>query len=318
MSVKRSYTAYYPRRRVEPRSLRSSSRRSSWRPGIRCRSSWGADGRRRARLTDARRLSVSRPGVLARSPRPPRPPRQLAAVSSSPSCRSGTRGILALVLVAGARLLPPAAIPLRGRPRAMGIPALFIFFVVAVRTPSSPAAEPAVLRGCRDCMSSFHLPLFGTRYRRGVLSLMVSQFLRFGSMAAVGLPIAFAIAPGDIGLAFARLGLAIKFAVMIELTFRFIPSLGADLQTRSTRSAFAATSGRSARTGPIRTPHADRSAHHAGHHEFDRGSGGHDRRHGPARLRRPRRTWLASAPVPTPSTALVLGSIRRAAESSPR
>ena len=50
-------------------------------------------------------------------------------------------------------------------------------------------------------------------------------------MAAVGLPIAYAIAPGDIGPAFARLGVPYKFAYGMELTFRFIPSLGADMQT---------------------------------------------------------------------------------------
>jgi len=50
-------------------------------------------------------------------------------------------------------------------------------------------------------------------------------------MAAVGLPIAYAIAPGDIGPAFARLGVPYKFAYGMELTFRFVPSLAGDLQT---------------------------------------------------------------------------------------
>jgi energy-coupling factor transport system permease protein len=50
-------------------------------------------------------------------------------------------------------------------------------------------------------------------------------------MAAVGLPIAYAIAPGDIGPAFARLGVPYKFAYGMELTFRFIPSLAGDLAT---------------------------------------------------------------------------------------
>ena len=48
---------------------------------------------------------------------------------------------------------------------------------------------------------------------------------------AVGFPIAFAIAPGDIGPAFARLGVPYKFAYGMELTFRFVPSLGADMRT---------------------------------------------------------------------------------------
>jgi energy-coupling factor transport system permease protein len=64
------------------------------------------------------------------------------------------------------------------------------------------------------------------RYRRATV-----QFLRFGSMAAMGFPIAFAMAPGDIGPTFARLRVPYKFAYALDLTFRFLPSLAADMQT---------------------------------------------------------------------------------------
>ena len=50
-------------------------------------------------------------------------------------------------------------------------------------------------------------------------------------MAAMGFPIAFAVAPGDIGPTFARLGVPYKFAYAIDLTFRFVPSLAADMST---------------------------------------------------------------------------------------
>jgi energy-coupling factor transport system permease protein len=54
---------------------------------------------------------------------------------------------------------------------------------------------------------------------------MLSQMLRFACIAAVSFPIAFAIAPGDLGVALRRLGLGDRIAVMIDLTIRFIPTL---------------------------------------------------------------------------------------------
>ncbi|HEY8169942.1 MAG TPA: energy-coupling factor transporter transmembrane component T [Candidatus Limnocylindria bacterium] len=77
----------------------------------------------------------------------------------------------------------------------------------------------------------FHVPLLGTPISAESVTYAIAQFMRFLSMAAVGLPIAYAIAPGDIGPAFARLGVPYKFAYGMELTFRFVPSLSADMQT---------------------------------------------------------------------------------------
>ncbi|HEY6607864.1 MAG TPA: energy-coupling factor transporter transmembrane component T, partial [Candidatus Limnocylindria bacterium] len=77
----------------------------------------------------------------------------------------------------------------------------------------------------------FHVPLLGTPISAESVTYAIAQFMRFLSMAAVGLPIAYAIAPGDIGPAFARLGMPYKFAYGMELTFRFVPSLSADMQT---------------------------------------------------------------------------------------
>jgi energy-coupling factor transport system permease protein len=57
---------------------------------------------------------------------------------------------------------------------------------------------------------------------------MASQMLRFAGIAAVGFPLAFAIAPGDLGVALRRLGLGDRIAVMIDLTIRFIPTLAAE------------------------------------------------------------------------------------------
>jgi energy-coupling factor transport system permease protein len=107
--------------------------------------------------------------------------------------------------------------------------AFFIGFVVLVNT----LLTGGELRGytADELHVFFRLPLFGTPISAESVSYAIAQLLRFGSMAAVGFPIAFAIAPGDIGPAFARLGVPYKFAYGLELTFRFVPSLAADLQT---------------------------------------------------------------------------------------
>ena len=71
----------------------------------------------------------------------------------------------------------------------------------------------------------FTIPLIGAEFTAEGASLMVSQMLRFACIAAVSFPVAFAIAPGDLGVALRRLGLGDRIAVMIDLTVRFIPTL---------------------------------------------------------------------------------------------
>jgi energy-coupling factor transport system permease protein len=77
----------------------------------------------------------------------------------------------------------------------------------------------------------FHMPVLGTPISAESLSLAVTQLMRYLAMATIGFPLAFAVAPSDFGVAFARLGVPEKFAFGIDLTFRFLPSLAADLQT---------------------------------------------------------------------------------------
>jgi len=71
-------------------------------------------------------------------------------------------------------------------------------------------------------------PPFGTEVSAEGISLVVSQVLRFMAIAAVGFPLAFAVAPGDLGVAFRRLGLGDRLSIMVDLTIRFIPTLGAE------------------------------------------------------------------------------------------
>ena len=71
----------------------------------------------------------------------------------------------------------------------------------------------------------FTIPPFGAELTAEGLSLAASQLIRYAGFAAVGIPIAFAIAPGDLGVAFRRLGLGDRIAFMIDLTIRFVPNL---------------------------------------------------------------------------------------------
>jgi energy-coupling factor transport system permease protein len=77
----------------------------------------------------------------------------------------------------------------------------------------------------------FYLPLFGTPVSAESVSYALTQLMRFLSMAAMGFPIAFAVAPGDIGPAVHRLGVPEKFAYGVDLTFRVLPSLAGEVRT---------------------------------------------------------------------------------------
>ncbi len=137
--------------------------------------------------------------------------------------------VLALLAVIAAVYYRSAAIPFAAVRVQWAYIGFFITFVVVTNT----LITGGELRGYTEdeLHVLFYLPLFGTPISAESVTYALAQFLRFGSMAAVGLPIAYAIAPGDIGPAFARLGVPYKFAYGMELTFRFIPSLSADMQT---------------------------------------------------------------------------------------
>ena len=77
----------------------------------------------------------------------------------------------------------------------------------------------------------FLMPVLGTPISAESLALAVTLLMRYLAMATIGFPLAFAVAPSDFGVTFARLGVPEKFAFGIDLTFRFLPSLAADLQT---------------------------------------------------------------------------------------
>jgi len=137
--------------------------------------------------------------------------------------------ILAVLAAIALLYYRSAAIPFSAVRAQWGYIAFFITFVVVVNT----LLTGGELRGYTEdeLHIYFRVPLFGTPVSAESITYAAAQYLRFGSMAAVGFAIAFAIAPGDIGPAFARLGGPYKFAYGMELTFRFVPSLGADMRT---------------------------------------------------------------------------------------
>jgi energy-coupling factor transport system permease protein len=75
----------------------------------------------------------------------------------------------------------------------------------------------------------FTVPVTHTDVSWTTLSYAATILVRYISLAMVGFPVAFNIAPSDLGTAFARLGLSQRLAYGVDLTFRFLPSTWASL-----------------------------------------------------------------------------------------
>jgi energy-coupling factor transport system permease protein len=133
---------------------------------------------------------------------------------------------LAVVLVLALAYYSTARIPWRSVRLQwiylLAVISFFAFFNTLIsggRTGTFTGAETHVL---------VTLPPFGAEISAEGVSLMLSQVMRYAAVAAVGFPIAYAIAPGDLGVALRRLGVADKIAVMVDLTVRFIPTLAGE------------------------------------------------------------------------------------------
>lgn len=137
----------------------------------------------------------------------------------------------------------------------------FVTFIIVVNT----LLTGGELRGYADdeLHVFFRLPLLGTPISAESVTYATAQYARFLPMAAMGFPLAFAMAPGDVGATFARLGVPDRFAYAVDLTFRFVPSLANDMATtidaqrvrgydweRRGRGIF----GRVRRVGPLMVP----------------------------------------------------------------
>lgn len=133
-------------------------------------------------------------------------------------------GLLAVALL----YYRTAAIPWRAVRRQWLFALAFVSLLVLVNTFLTGGEIGGL--DPRTFQPLFRIPILGTMIYAETVSYGVTQLLRFVTFVAVGFPIAYAIAPADLGVAVARLGLPDRFAVGIDLTFRFLPSLAADFQ----------------------------------------------------------------------------------------
>jgi energy-coupling factor transport system permease protein len=158
------------------------------------------------------------------------------------------------------RLLVPIALVAAAYYRAARIPWravrlnwAYIAFFVGVIVLVNTVLTGGELRGIPEDQLHifFRIPVLSTPISAETVSYALSQTLRFGSMVAMGFPIAFAVAPGDIGPTFARLGVPYKFAYAIDLTFRFVPSLATDMATTMDAQRVRGYDWDRARGGPV-------------------------------------------------------------------
>ncbi len=136
---------------------------------------------------------------------------------------------IVLAMLAGALLwYRSAAIPFEQVRRQWIFVSVFVSFIVlwnTILTGGEIGGFEAV-----DLHVIFYLPILGTPISAEALSYGATQYARFFTFATLGFTMAYAIAPADLGVSFARLRVPEKFAYAIDMTFRFMPSLAVDLQ----------------------------------------------------------------------------------------
>ncbi|MET9338279.1 energy-coupling factor transporter transmembrane component T [Nonomuraea sp. NPDC003804] len=92
-------------------------------------------------------------------------------------------------------------------------------FTDAMQIEATKTAEPL-----------FTMPLTDNAVSAATLSYSATLLIRFLALAMVSFPIAFCVAPGDLGVTFARLKVSQRLAFGVDLTFRFLPSTAAGMQ----------------------------------------------------------------------------------------
>lgn len=135
-----------------------------------------------------------------------------------------------LVLLAGAFLwYRSARIPFHMVRRQWIFVSVFVSFIVLWNTILTGGEIGGFAQD--ELHILFLLPVLGTPISAEALSYGATQYARFFTFATLGFTMAYAIAPADLGVSFARLRVPEKFAYAIDMTFRFIPSLATDLQS---------------------------------------------------------------------------------------
>ena len=160
--------------------------------------------------------------------RDPRVPLVVGVCTAATVIQVWDARIVALLLALALAYYRSARIPFRQVRRQWAFAVAFVSILVVVNTILTGGEIGGFDR------STFHelfrLPLIGTPVSAESLSYGATQLLRFLTFIAVGFPIAYAVAPSDLGPALARLRIPYKFAFGVDLTWRFVPSLAADLQ----------------------------------------------------------------------------------------
>lgn len=175
---------------------------------------------------------ISTPRYLGRGSwlgrRDPRVPLIVGVLSAATVIQLWDIRIVAIIFVLGLLYYRTASIPFRLVRKQWAFAILFVSFLVLVNTILTGGEIGNFDRSQLHPLG--YLPILGTPISAESLSYGATQLLRFLTFITMGFPIAYAIAPSDLGPALARLRIPEKFAVGVDLTYRFIPSLAGDLQ----------------------------------------------------------------------------------------
>ncbi|HEX5591159.1 MAG TPA: energy-coupling factor transporter transmembrane component T [Candidatus Limnocylindrales bacterium] len=175
---------------------------------------------------------ISTPRYLGRGSwlgrRDPRVPLLVGVLAAATVIQIWDIRIVAVLFILGQLYYRTAGIPFRLVRKQWAFAIVFVSILVLVNTILTGGEIGDYDRS--DLHVLFHLPLIGTPISAESLSYGATQLLRFLTFITIGFPIAYAIAPSDLGPALARLRIPEKFAFGVDLTYRFIPSLAADLQ----------------------------------------------------------------------------------------
>lgn len=136
------------------------------------------------------------------------------------------RLMVALVAIAFA-YYASARIPFRQVRSNWAFVLIFVFIMSGVNGIIVGAQASGVMD---TSLTLFTIPVLNVPVTVVSVSYTVNQTLRFLVIAATGFPLAFSIRPGDLAVAFARLGLPSRFAYGIDLTFKFLPTTAARLR----------------------------------------------------------------------------------------
>ncbi len=175
---------------------------------------------------------ISTPRYLGRGSwlgrRDPRVPLVVGVLSAATVIQLWDIRIVAILFVLGILYYRTASIPFHLVRRQWAFAIVFVSFIVLVNTILTGGEIGNFDRSQLHPLG--YLPILGTPISAESLSYGATQLLRFLTFITMGFPIAYAIAPSDLGPALARLRIPEKFAVGVDLTYRFIPSLAGDLQ----------------------------------------------------------------------------------------